>query len=218
MQRMLYPLPPLHRLCRPSVMSAVMAFPLCAIGQVYVSEASASGAIVLSNFQSDQAPVLLLAPVVEPSSVKPLASLGIGSALAMPARAAKLRPMIDGVANSVKLAPGLIHAVISAESNYDARAVSPRGAIGLMQLMPATAKRFGVADPFVERDNVFAGASYLKWLLDFFEGDLELALAGYNAGEQAVMKAGRKIPQYPETQAYVRRVMANLKTTSASPL
>ncbi|MDR3370134.1 transglycosylase SLT domain-containing protein [Rhodoferax sp.] len=207
---MLYSLTPFHRLRRPSVLGAVMAFPLCAIGQVYVSEASASGAIVLSNFQSDQTPVLLLAPVIEPPSAKPMASLGTSSVHAMPARAAKLRPMIDGVANSVKLAPGLINAVISAESNYDARAVSPRGAIGLMQLMPATAKRFGVTNPFVERDNVYAGASYLKWLLDFFEGDLELALAGYNAGEQAVMKAGRKIPQYPETQAYVRRVMANL--------
>jgi soluble lytic murein transglycosylase-like protein len=215
---MLSLLPPIRRLCRPSVLSVVMALPLCATGQVYVSESSAAGALVLSNFQSDHAPVLLLAPVVETPTAQTLASMGAGLAIGMPARAEKLRPMIDRVADSVKLAPGLIHAVISAESNYDARAVSPRGAIGLMQLMPATAKRFGVVDPFVERDNVFAGASYLKWLLDFFEGDLELALAGYNAGEQAVMKAGRKIPKYPETQAYVRRVMAKLKTTGALPL
>lgn len=126
--------------------------------------------------------------------------------------------MIDSIASTVEVAPRLLHAVISVESNYDAKAVSPRGAVGLMQLLPATAKRFGVTDPFIERDNVYAGASYLKWLIGYFDGDIELALAAYNAGEQAVVKAGRKIPQYPETQAYVRRVMAILKTTGTLPL
>lgn len=87
-----------------------------------------------------------------------------------------------------------------------------------MQLLPATAKRFGVSDPFVERDNLFAGASYLKWLMGYFEGDVELVLAAYNAGEQAVVKAGRRVPQYPETQAYVRRIMADLRSTGALPL
>jgi soluble lytic murein transglycosylase-like protein len=87
-----------------------------------------------------------------------------------------------------------------------------------MQLLPATAKRFGIKDPFVARDNVFAGASYLKWLMGFFSGDIELVLAAYNAGEQAVIRAGRKVPQYPETQAYVRRIMADLRSTGSLPM
>ena len=212
MHHMMSSLSPLHRLCRHSFMGAVVLFPTCGMGQVYVSEASASGPLVLSNFQSAQAPLLLLSPL---AAARPPDKTGVGKksilAVGLPSRAERFRPLIDSVADTVDLAPGLIHAVISAESNYETGAVSSRGAIGLMQLMPATAKRFGVEDPFVERDNVFAGASYLKWLLNLFDGNLELALAGYNAGENAVIKAGRKIPQYPETQTYVRRVMANLK-------
>ncbi len=130
----------------------------------------------------------------------------------------RLHRMIDAVAASVNIAPRLIHAVIAAESNYQSKVVSPRGAIGLMQLMPETARRFGVHDPFVERDNVLAGASYLKWLMRFFDGDLELVLAAYNAGETAVVKAGRKVPQYPETQNYVRRIMADLQSAGPIPL
>jgi soluble lytic murein transglycosylase-like protein len=188
---------------------AMLGLPLCGIAQVYVGEAPAGGAVVLSNFQSAQAPVLLLAPPPdERAGVS--ARADAGALPGLPARAQKWRPLVEGAAQAVNLAPALIHAVIAAESNYDAKAVSPRGAVGLMQLMPATARRFGAADPFVERDNVYAGASYLKWLLDFFEGDVALALAGYNAGEQAVVRAGWKVPQYPETQAYVRQVMARL--------
>jgi len=189
-------------------------------GQVYVNNTSNGGAVVLSNFQSQETPELLLAlPVSEndvraPAVVKPAPRQTSG----ISAKAAGMLGMIDSVANSLNVAPRLIHAVISAESNYEPKAVSPRGAIGLMQLMPATARRFGVNDPFVERDNVFAGASYLKWLMGYFSGDVELVLAAYNAGEQAVVKAGRKVPQYPETQAYVRRIMADLQSTGSLPL
>jgi soluble lytic murein transglycosylase-like protein len=80
-----------------------------------------------------------------------------------------------------------------------------------MQLMPATATRFGARDPYVARQNVLAGASYLKWLMSQFGNDLELVLAAYNAGEQAVLKAGGKIPPYAETQAYVPRVLAYMR-------
>jgi soluble lytic murein transglycosylase-like protein len=80
-----------------------------------------------------------------------------------------------------------------------------------MQLLPATAQRFGASDPYVARQNVMAGASYLKWLMGLFQNDLELVLAAYNAGEQAVLKAGSRIPPYPETMAYVPRVMAYLR-------
>jgi soluble lytic murein transglycosylase-like protein len=101
----------------------------------------------------------------------------------------------------------LLHAVIAVESGYNARAVSPRGAAGLMQLMPQTARRYGVADVFDPVDNVRAGARYLADLLKLFDNDLTLALAAYNAGEGAVLKHGRRIPPYRETTAYVPRVL-----------
>jgi len=111
----------------------------------------------------------------------------------------------------------LLKAVIATESGFDTQAVSPKGALGLMQLMPATAERFGVAptgarslaqqlhDPAV---NVPAGARYLRHLLDLYGGQLELALAAYNAGEGAVRRAGQKIPPFRETQNYVKTVLA----------
>jgi soluble lytic murein transglycosylase-like protein len=101
----------------------------------------------------------------------------------------------------------LLHAVISVESGYNARAVSKRGAAGLMQLMPETARRFGVADVFDPADNVRAGAQYLTSLLKLFDNDIRLALAAYNAGEGAVIKYGRRIPPYRETVAYVPKVV-----------
>jgi soluble lytic murein transglycosylase-like protein len=103
--------------------------------------------------------------------------------------------------------PALLHAVISVESGYNAKAVSKRGAAGLMQLMPETARRFGVADVFDPADNVRAGAQYLTYLLKLFDHDLPLALAAYNAGEAAVIKYGRRIPPYRETVAYVPKVV-----------
>jgi len=196
-----------------------LAVPLPGHCQVYVGSAAAGGTVTLSNFQSNDAPELLLPALVEVAPVKPgVAKAETRQVASIPAKAERLRDLIESVAGAVNVAPRLIHAVISAESNYEPKAVSPRGAIGLMQLMPATARRFGVNDPFVEKDNLFAGASYLKWLMGYFEGDVELVLAAYNAGEQAVVKAGRRVPQYPETQAYVRRIMADLRSTGALPL
>jgi len=110
----------------------------------------------------------------------------------------------------------LLKALIATESGFDAAAVSPKGAVGLMQIMPATAERYGVtgdrktpvgkklADP---RTNIKTGTRYLRYLLDLFPGRLELALAAYNAGEGAVQRAGNKIPNYPETRNYVKTVM-----------
>jgi hypothetical protein len=101
--------------------------------------------------------------------------------------------------------PGLVMAVIAVESNFQVRAVSPKQAQGLMQLIPETADRFGVRDPFDPKQNIRGGIQYLRWLLNHFAGDLTLALAGYNAGEKAVERhAG--VPPYPETQRYVRLV------------
>ena len=108
--------------------------------------------------------------------------------------------------------PRFIHAVIKQESRYDPKAVSYVGAQGLMQMMPATAKRFGLKDPFDATTNVEAGTKYLKWLLKRFNGDVSLALAGYNAGEGSVDKY-KGMPPYSETQNYVKKIVATYGKT-----
>jgi soluble lytic murein transglycosylase-like protein len=125
-------------------------------------------------------------------------------------RRARFERLISANARRYNLAPELLHAVIRAESAYDHTAVSRAGAQGLMQLMPATAARYGVRDSFNPVENVRGGAAYLRDLLDMFDQDLRLALAGYNAGENAVIKYGRRIPPYDETQNYVRIVLRHL--------
>lgn len=118
-----------------------------------------------------------------------------------------LRSSLVAIARTEELDPDLLDAVIVVESGYNARAVSEKGAQGLMQLMPATAERFGVADVFDPSANMRGGARYLRWLMGRFDGDLKLVLAAYNAGEGAVAAHSNRIPPYPETQRYVRRVL-----------
>lgn len=191
------------------------------MAQIYAGTTGTDAGVVLSNFRSAEAPLLLIEGPVELNSTR-AADTGMKTrearsqmaALRLPAAPAALRQMIDEVAAQVQIAPELLHAVIAAESSYDSRAVSARGAIGLMQLLPATATRFGASNPYVARQNVLAGASYLKWLMALFQNDLELVLAAYNAGEQAVIKAGGRIPPFPETRAYVPRVLAYLRCAS----
>lgn len=105
-----------------------------------------------------------------------------------------------------KLDAALLHAVIATESNHSPTAVSPAGAVGLMQLMPATARRFGVDNPRSPEQNLKGGAAYLRHLLDRFDQNLDLALAAYNAGEGAVEAHRRQIPPYAETRRYVPEV------------
>jgi len=109
------------------------------------------------------------------------------------------------------LPEALIHAVIRAESNYEPGAVSPKGAVGLMQLMPATARELGVSDARDPVANVRAGSQYLKRLLGMFGNDIALALAAYNAGPAAVMRHGGKTPPYAETRRYVPRVIEHFE-------
>jgi len=119
-------------------------------------------------------------------------------------------PAIDSLVQEAAalngLDPCLILSIMRAESSFNRSAVSPKGAMGLMQLMPATATRFGVRDFFDPRENVLGGSRYLKWLLNRFSGDVRLALAGYNAGEGAVEFYGYRIPPFLETQNYVRTI------------
>ena len=116
--------------------------------------------------------------------------------------------LITKAADKFKLDSALIKAVIKAESNFNHRAVSPVGAQGLMQLMPATAADLKVEDSFHPEKNIEGGARYLRYLLNTYNGDLTLALAAYNAGERAVAKYNYNVPPYRETQNYVKRVFS----------
>jgi len=110
--------------------------------------------------------------------------------------------------------PLLIYSQMHQESTFKPSATSYKGASGLMQLMPGTARRFGVAKIYDPKQNIEGGVKYMRWLLDTFNGDVTLALAGYNAGEGAVMKYGWQIPPYRETQEYVRRISARYNMIS----
>jgi soluble lytic murein transglycosylase-like protein len=189
------------------------------MAQVYTGGDAAGTSVVLSNFRSDDAPQLLIA--APPVALDPAASQEPRKALPLlnlqlPSAPIEVRQVIDDVAAKVGISAELLHAVIATESRYNSRALSPRGAMGLMQLMPATARRFGARDPYAPHENVLAGASYLKWLMGVFQNDLELVLAAYNAGEQTVVKSGGRIPPFAETQAYVPRVLAYLRCANSA--
>ena len=128
---------------------------------------------------------------------------------------------IDGIirenARRFALDPYLVFCVIEHESHFQARAVSPKGARGLMQLMPGTARRFGVRQPFDPGENIYGGTQYLKELLGMFNGRLDLALASYNAGEGAVLKYGRNVPPYKETREYVKRLTRRYGASTTTP-
>jgi hypothetical protein len=126
----------------------------------------------------------------------------------------KILASIDRAAARYKLSPALIKAVVKTESDYQVRAVSPAGAQGLMQLMPATARELGVTDPFDIDQNIQGGAQYLRRMLDQFNGNVHLALTAYNAGPGTVAKYDGKVP-YPETRNYVQRVMRYAEKFSA---
>jgi Transglycosylase SLT domain len=117
----------------------------------------------------------------------------------------KFATLVSTMAKDFKLDPRLVLAVMKAESNYDPLARSPKGAQGLMQLIPETAERFGVKDSTEPSDNIRGGMAYLKWLLSFFRGNVVLTLAAYNAGEKTIEKFNG-VPPYPETMAYVQRI------------
>lgn len=156
-------------------------------------------------------------PVAE-IPLRPLAEEATGPAwCALPPREAPLVPygvdlpgisrIVDRASRASGVEGPLLHAMIMAESSYDPAAMSPAGAVGLMQLMPETAKRFGVRDIHDPEQNVNGGARYMKYLLERFDGDKELAIAAYNSGENAVIRAGNRVPPHPETVAFVPKVI-----------
>ncbi len=204
---------------------------ICASGDV--TDMAGRASLVLSSHCSVQTPLLLVA------AAPPLAQAPAGSDVAvadqadqaelpLPAGTASRIPtrrpdlpfdaIVIRVAAETRVAAGLLRAVMAVESNFMPRALSAKGAMGLMQLMPATARRFGARDPFSPAQNLRAGAQYLRWLTDRFGDDLPLVLAAYNAGEGAVERAGKRIPYLAETRAYVPRVLERLRRDEAAGL
>jgi Transglycosylase SLT domain/Domain of unknown function (DUF4124) len=168
------------------------------------------GRLVLSKHP---APVGVLVQTFAVEGTEAYRTTGEGPDIGRAELQTRLRRVIDDQASAQSLSPDLVRAVIRVESGWNARARSVKGALGLMQLMPATAARYGVADPFNPEENIRAGVAYLKTLVDRFGGNTELALAAYNAGPGAVEKYGRRIPPYRETQAYVRRIVSVTEVT-----
>jgi soluble lytic murein transglycosylase-like protein len=144
--------------------------------------------------------------VVESQAYQPDA-VPVAASSTMPTQ---IEEAVARIATEHSLPPQLIHSVIKVESNYNPFAVSNKGALGIMQLVPETARRFGVRNVFNAVENIQGGAKYLRYLLDLFDGSYPLALAAYNAGEGAVAKYGG-IPPYPETQNYVILVRRQLE-------
>jgi soluble lytic murein transglycosylase-like protein len=206
-----------------------------AVTAIFYPVAEIAGPMALAPLPSAQAPLPPAPAEVEAAPVKAAAqgvantsataftqTLVSGAHTLVPGRGFRNRvsqslkgqstgdPKIDGFIVSAAtyhgIEPLLLYSVMNQESAFDDQAVSPKGARGLMQLMPATAARFGVTNIFDPQQNIYAGARYLSFLLDIFDGDLSLALAGYNAGEGAVKKYGYNVPPYPETINYVRKI------------
>ncbi len=136
-------------------------------------------------------------------------------AVSAPAQPDSLKNLIDAIAEKNEVEAPLVRSVIQAESNYNPAAVSNKGAQGLMQLIPSTARRFGVKDSFDARENVEGGVKYLKYLINLFHGDYAQAVAAYNAGEAAVTRYGG-IPPYKETRNYVAEVARHLEVQRRS--
>jgi soluble lytic murein transglycosylase-like protein len=169
-------------------------------GQLQVSVAPLAGAKAFDPHRPFVASTLRSPPAAPPARPRQPA--------AMPRAASQWIPLINQVAAEHAMDARLLHAIVTVESAYDPQARSPAGALGLMQVIPATGSRFGARDLFDPLQNLRAGTAYLVWLKRRFGGDLTLMLAAYNAGEGAVQRHGNRVPPFAETQHYVKRVTA----------
>ena len=178
-------------------------------GAAIYSYVDAAGAIHYSNVPTDPRFTLLLRDPSPPSEHRRGEPRGSWDLL--------YRGPIEDAARLAEVPGALLRAVIGVESAFDPNAVSSKGAQGLMQLLPATSARYGVHDPFEPADNVRGGARYLSDLLKRYGNHLELALAAYNAGEDAVERSGRTIPPFAETRAYVPAVLKLYRAFAKDP-
>lgn len=170
---------------------------------------SASPPAVLASSRASRVPAKSAGPLSAMAALAPALTPAAGGAGAALAAAPQYDALVTEAARRHALDPLLVHAVVAAESAYRPAVVSPKGAVGLMQVMPATGARFGKTGLSEPRENLEAGTAYLGWLMQHFGGRLDLALAGYNAGEGAVARYGNVVPPYAETQAYVRKVLTH---------
>lgn len=177
---------------------------ICAAEEGVFAFDGEDGAVHLSNVPDNPRYTLFVKPAGPEARGNAVAGTGKPPA---PAQQAQYNALIDRTAGSLGLDAALLHAIISVESGYNAAAISKRGAAGLMQLMPETAKRYGVSNILDPAQNIEGGAKYLADLMHLFNNDLDLVLAAYNAGENAVIRSGNRIPSYPETVAYVPKVV-----------
>lgn len=185
---------------------AALAWPSQADAQIYAWR-DASGNLVLSDRRVATGAVTTYAVPNAPAfrATRPAAPNTVRE---------RFEPLVQEHAARHSLRPDLVRAVIQVESGFNPRATSPKGAMGLMQLMPATARELGVVNAYDPNDNIRGGTAYLRQLLDKYEGNEELALAAYNAGSGAVDRYGRQVPPYQETRDYVRRVGSASELTS----
>lgn len=193
--------------CMRRIGVCVFGFGFCAsswAADIYRSE-SADGTVRYSSQSLDPSYRLYLEGERDPA----VSSIPTGRLRARPSAALQL--LIEQLAQKYAIEAALVRAIIAVESDFNARALSAKGAAGLMQLMPATAARYGVTDPSDVMQNVEAGVRYLKELLALHKGSVALALASYNAGEKAVAKHKQRIPPYRETMLYVPAVLARLQ-------
>ena len=189
------------------MVAGFLAAPRPAEAQIY-SWRDARGTLVVSNRQLDSSAKQFGPPTV-PSVRAPKAA-----AVTERRRGAEYDGFIDAQAAAHGVRPELIRGVIQAESNFNPRALSPKGAMGLMQLMPATAANLGVHDPFNALENIRGGITYLRQLLNRYDSNEALALAAYNAGPGAVDRHGLQVPPYQETQQYVKRILGSMPSSS----
>lgn len=163
----------------------------------------ANGIVHLSNVPDNKNFRILVAAQREENRSEP----PLGQVRTSRSGKERFTPLVEEAAHAYQVDPALLHAVISAESGYNPVAISNKGAVGLMQLTPETARRYGVANSLDPEQNIRGGAKYLSHLLQLFDNNLELTVAAYNAGENAVIKHGYSIPPYRETLGYVPSVL-----------
>ncbi len=215
----------MHKFLLSLVVAGLHFIPAAAVADddIFVSQ-NIGDSVVISNIPTGEGFILLVASprdgsvghgnVIEPNSEDSEGGFK-GSLLE---RARRYGPWIAEAARDSNVEANLLYAVIAAESAYNPAALSSKGAIGFMQLLPETARRYGVADIHDTRQNIRGGARYLADLLRLFNNDTRLALAAYNAGENAVLRYGGKVPPFRETEAYVPRVMRFYRRFAASSL
>lgn len=198
------------RVIGPAALAVALAWPSVAGAQIYTWR-DASGNTVVGNHQPSglAAAAVRIYPVAGSTTIWSTREVA-------PRVAGRFDDIIARHATAHGVRIELVRAVIQAESAFDPWARSSKGAMGLMQLMPGTAADYGVADPYDPDQNVRGGVAYLKNLLDRYDGNVELALAAYNAGPSTVDRYGQQVPPYPETRTYLRRIKTATSLAAAS--